>query len=289
MGAATKTSTAAAVEALDALPRLDADLGDQLLSVARAIGGSNQLASVLADPGVPVEQRRALADRIFADAGEQARQVLAAAVTGRWSESGDLVVAVEQLGYRALAKSSAGTGTARAVRQTRKVKADAARIDAEPSSAGTDGLQGELFTVARAISSEGRLELALGSAAPVEVRLALVDRLLDGFSAATRAIVRHVVQAPRGRKPIEALEEAQSIVAAARDRLVAVVQTATPLNGGQASAIADRLAAVYGRKISINQTVDPSLIGGVRIIIGDDVIDGTVRARLDDLRLRLAG
>jgi len=50
-----------------------------------------------------------------------------------------------------------------------------------------------------------------------------------------------------------------------------------------------RLATAYGRKIVINQVIDPALIGGVRITIGDDVIDGTVRTRLDDLRLRLAG
>ncbi len=54
-------------------------------------------------------------------------------------------------------------------------------------------------------------------------------------------------------------------------------------------ALEERLAAAYGRKIVVNQVIDPALIGGVRITIGDDVIDGTVRTRLDDLRLRLAG
>lgn len=273
MGAATRASTAAAVTALDDLQRPAADLGDQLLSAARALGGSSQLVNVLADPGVPDDQRTALVDRVFAGLAPQTRQVLGVAGTGRWSASRDLVAAVEELGYRALARPRAGARPAGSA-----APRDADRLDAE------------LFTVIRTISSDGRLELALGNtAAPVEARLGLVDALLKDAAPATRSIVRHVVQSPRGRKPVEALEQAQAIVAAARDRLVAVVQTATPLSAEQAASLASRLEQSYGRKIAVNQTVDPSLLGGVRITIGDDVIDGTVRARLDDLRLRLAG
>jgi F-type H+-transporting ATPase subunit delta len=144
--------------------------------------------------------------------------------------------------------------------------------------------------VLRTVGSDGRLELALGGmASPVEARLALVETLLKDASPATRSILRHIVQLPRGRKPLEALRDVQAIVADARDRVVAVVQTAAPLSTAQVTALAARLEQGYGRKISINQVVVPSLLGGVRITVGDDVIDGTVRARLDDLRLRLAG
>jgi F-type H+-transporting ATPase subunit delta len=101
--------------------------------------------------------------------------------------------------------------------------------------------------------------------------------------------VRHVVQLPRGRKPVESIEYAQSVVADGRDQLVAVVQTAQRLTSAQSAALAERLQSGYKRKIAVNQVVDPTLLGGVRITIGDDVIDGTVRARLDDLRLRIAG
>ena len=143
----------------------------------------------------------------------------------------------------------------------------------------------------RTIASDGRLELALGGqSSPIEARLALVDSLLKDASPATRSILRHVVQLPRGRKTLEALRDVQAVVADARDRVVAVVQTAARRSSAaQATALAARLEQGYGRKISINQVVDPSLLGGVRITVGDDVIDGTVRARLDDLRLRLAG
>jgi F-type H+-transporting ATPase subunit delta len=260
MGAATRASTAAAVTELETMKRPAADLGEQLLAAARAVASSHQLVATLADAGIPAEQRAGLVHRVLPGLGLQARQVLAVIAGGRWSKQDDLVGAIEEVGFRALA------------------------------AGGATGLESELFAVLRAIASDGRLELALGGqATPVEARLALVDRLLRDAQPATRSIVRHVVQLPRGRKPVEALEHAQSVVAAAGDSLVAVVQTAQRLTPEQASALADRLESGYGRKIAVNQVIDPSLVGGVRITVGDDVIDGTVRARLDDLRLRLAG
>ncbi|MBW4040627.1 MAG: F0F1 ATP synthase subunit delta [Acidobacteria bacterium] len=261
MGAATRTSTAAGVAALARITRPVERLGDELLTAARGLASSHQLLSVLADVGIPAEQRVALAQRVFAGLSAQTRDLLATLASGRWSEPVDLVAGVEELGFRALAASPSG-----------------------------EGLDSELFSVLQTVGSEGRLELALGGmSSPVEARLALVDTLLQEASPATRLILRHIVQLPRGRKPLEALRDVQAIVADARDRVVAVVQTAAPLSAAQAKALAARLEQGYGRKISINQVVDPSLLGGVRITIGDDVIDGTVRARLDDLRLRLAG
>ena len=261
MGAATRTSTEAGVLALAAITRPAPDLGEELLVASRGLASSHQLLAVLADVGVPAEQRVALAQRVFAAQSAQTRDLLATLVSGRWSAPVDLVAGVEEIGIRALAGTKAA-----------------------------DSLDSELFTVLQTIGSDGRLELALGGqSSPIEARLALVDSLLKDASPATRAILRHVVQQPRGRKTLEALRDVQAIVADARDRVVAVVQTATPLSAAQASALAARLEQGYGRKISINQVVEPKLLGGVRITVGDDVIDGTVRARLDDLRLRLAG
>jgi F-type H+-transporting ATPase subunit delta len=265
MGAATRASTAAAVDALTALKRPVADLGEQLLAAARAVASSRQLLTILVDPGVPADQRATLAQRaVGGRLGLQARNLLGVLAGGRWSDADDLVSAIEELGFRALAGAQ--------------------------ESEGLEGLEAELFTVRRAIGSDGRLELALGSqVSPVEARLGLVDSLLKNASPATRAIVRHVVELPRGRKPVEALDAAQAVVADARGRLVAVVHTARPLSAAQANAVAERLEAAYGRKIALDQVIEPDLVAGLRITIGNDVIDGTVRARLDDLRLRLAG
>jgi F-type H+-transporting ATPase subunit delta len=271
MGAATRESTEAAVRVLEDLlkpgllgrRRAGSDaVGAELLAAARAIASSPQLTGVLADVGVAGKQKVALVQRVFGTTYDKRTvQVLESMAASRWSEPGDFVGALEQLGLRALA-----------------LTADDVDID------------GELFTLERAVKSTPEVELALGNpAAPVASRLALVDRLLANAAEPTRIIAQHLVQLPRGRRIIESLQDAERQVAEARDRLVAVAHAAKPLTDAQVSALEERLAGAYGRKIVVNQVLDPALIGGVRVTIGDDVIDGTVRTRLEDLRLRLAG
>lgn len=271
MGAATRESTAEAVRALDDVlnPRLlgrlrgtPDTLGDELLAAARAIGGSHQLTALLADPTVDPGGRGGLVRRLFGKRFDKRTVSLLERMTSsRWSEPGDLVDAIEEVGIRALAL-------------------------ADPEAP----IDTELFTVQRTLATEPDVELALGNgASPVEARVALVDRLLANAAPATRSIVRHLVQLPGGRRPMEALQRAERLVAEARGRSVATATVARPLTGEQVRSLEDRLSAGYGRKIVLNQVIDPRLVGGVRITIGDDVIDATVRSRLDDLRQRLAG
>jgi len=271
MGAATRESTAAAVEVLDDLlkPGLlgrrragSDEVGAELLAAARAVASSPQLTGVLADVGVAGEQKSALVQRVFGGAYDKRTvQVLEALAASRWSEPGDFVDALERLGIRAIS-----------------ITAD--DVD----------LEGQLFALERAVTSAPEAELALGNqAAPVAARLALVDRLLAGAAEPTRVLARHLVELPRGRRIVESLQQTQKRIADDRGGLIAVVAAARPLSDEQVTALEARLGAGYGRKIVVNQVIDPALIGGVRITIGDDVIDGTVRTRLDDLRLRLAG
>jgi F-type H+-transporting ATPase subunit delta len=271
MGAATRESTASAVRALHdvlhpgLLGRLRGEpssLGDELLTAARIIGGSRQLTGLLADPTVDAGGRGGIVRRLFGSAFDKRTvQLIEDMTTSRWSEPGDLIDALEEVGIRALAASS-----------------------------GDLPIDTELFRLRETISREPEVELALGNqASPLAARIALVDRLLVNASSPTRAIVRHLVELPRGRRPVEGLERAERIVADARGRSIATAHVAKLLTEEQLRALEERLAKGYGRKISVNQVLDPTVLGGVRITIGDDVIDGTVRSRLDDLRLRLVG
>ena len=116
-----------------------------------------------------------------------------------------------------------------------------------------------------------------------------VDRLLSGKGAPqTLAIVRHLVQEPRGRRIGEMLRHAASVVAHQRGFDIATVTTAVPLTDAQLTRLEQGLA-VDGRRIRFDTIVDPSVLGGVRVQIGDDVIDGSVASRLSSLRQKLAG
>ena len=70
---------------------------------------------------------------------------------------------------------------------------------------------------------------------------------------------------------------------------MATVTSATAISDAQVERLAAGLSAKYGRNLRINQVVDPGVIGGLRVQVGDDVIDGSVAKRLDDVRLQLAG
>ena len=94
----------------------------------------------------------------------------------------------------------------------------------------------------------------------------------------------------RERGTVEAaLEEFLQLAAAALSESVATVHTARELSADEQTRLTAALAKQYGQEIQLHVVVDPELIGGLRVEIGDDVIDGTVVSRLDDARRRIAG
>ena len=94
----------------------------------------------------------------------------------------------------------------------------------------------------------------------------------------------------RERGTVEgALQEFLDLAAAALEEGVATVTTARELSQDEQQRLAAALGQQYGKDVQLHVVVDPSLIGGLRVEIGDDVIDGTVLSRLDEARRRLAG
>jgi F-type H+-transporting ATPase subunit delta len=114
-------------------------------------------------------------------------------------------------------------------------------------------------------------------------QLCLVDGLLD--DGRVRLVARRVAASGRrGALPI--LSGFQRLVRLERDRHTAIVESAVPLAGSVRDAVQDGLARVYGRGLETSFGQNPALIGGMRIKVGSDVYDGTVRARLAALAAR---
>jgi F-type H+-transporting ATPase subunit delta len=261
VGSASRQALETAIVALDRLGSTDLATGERLLAAARAISGSTQLRALLADPGIEAQGKSRVVKQVFSGFGDII-PVLDSVVNARWSTGRELVDGIETLGYRAVS-ASAPVGVA---------------------------VDRELFSFGAAVASNSELELAVGSSLGAEgAKTVLVDRLLVSASEQTRVVVRHIVQSPRRRRFSDAIKKAAAVVADQSGLGVATVRTATPLSAAQIERLEKALSAKYGRKLSINQVVDASLIGGVRISIGDDVIDGSVATRLNDLRLQLAG
>ncbi|MRG61452.1 F0F1 ATP synthase subunit delta [Agromyces sp. CFH 90414] len=263
MGSATREALAGTRAALAGVGGGGLQAADELLAAARVIGRSSQLRSALLDSEADEAQKRALVEAVFGGRiGAEARAVLLSAASARWSSQGDFLAGLEDLGFR-LAAAAAGT----------------AELDAE------------LFSFDRTVAGDAELELALGSklGAP-EAKERLVERLLGGSaSPATVVIVRHLVLQPRGRRIGEMLKHAATVVADERGYDVATVTSAVPLTADQLERLGRNLAATGGRGIRFDTIVDPTVLGGVRVQIGDDVIDGSVASRLSSLRQKLAG
>ena len=85
------------------------------------------------------------------------------------------------------------------------------------------------------------------------------------------------------------LSRAMEIVSDQRGRTVATVVTASPLSLAQQTRLIESLSRRYGSGVSLNQVIDPAVMGGLRVQIADDVIDGSIASRLADLRQKLAG
>ena len=115
-------------------------------------------------------------------------------------------------------------------------------------------------------------------------RVCLVDGALDEPRA--RQVARHL-SASRRRGALAILSSFQRLVRLDRDRHTALVESAMPLDDGLRKGIQQRLASVYGPRVGAAFEENPALIGGVRIRIGSDVYDGSVRARLAALAGRL--
>jgi F-type H+-transporting ATPase subunit delta len=176
-------------------------------------------------------------------------------------------------------------------------------VDAERSARGNrrdrhpcdrsdrSGGSGELFAFGSVVADDPELELALRSKlADPAAKGALVERLLAGrASEQTVAIVRQLVSQSRGRSIREALRDAAAIVADEAGLSIATVTSAGPLTVEQVDRLQAALSRQYGRELRITQVIDPSLIGGLRVQVGDDVIDSSVATRINDVRLQLAG
>nr|WP_241249195.1 F0F1 ATP synthase subunit delta [Agrococcus sp. KRD186] len=166
---------------------------------------------------------------------------------------------------------------------------DAAGIRVAVRAAGDADVAGEIASFQRIVAADAELELALGGLrGSADGKARLVEQLLAGKASEPAAVILdHLVRAPRGRRIGAMLRAAATEVAAAAGRSLATVTTAREIPAPQLDRLRAGLERQYGRTLQLQQIVDPAVLGGLRVSIGDDIIDGTVRSKFTDLRLQL--
>ena len=245
-------------------PDLDR-LADQLFSVARLLSGETTLRRHLADPAVSEEARTGLVERVLGSQLDRpALEAVAAAVAARWSRPVDLVNALESLARNAVL-GSAG------------------------KSERLDEVEDELFRFGRILDREPELSgLLADTSRPLDGRIALLDGVLsDKVTPATATLLRQAVSLPRGRHLDVIAEELAELAAARRELSVARVTTPVRLTAEQEQRLTDSLSRLYGRPMSLQVELDESLLGGLVVRVGGEVIDGSVAGRIEAARRHL--
>lgn len=147
-------------------------------------------------------------------------------------------------------------------------------------------VEDELFKLARTFEGSDALRSTLTDPAiPVERRAGVVEELLGKRAAPlTTAIVAFIVGAGRAHDLPAIVDAFVGHAAELRSEAVAEVRSAYPLDASQQARLAEALGAATGKKVTVKVVVDPSVIGGIVARVGDTVIDGSVRSRLEQLR-----
>ncbi len=159
-------------------------------------------------------------------------------------------------------------------------------FELQASTSAVDAIEDELFRLARIADQSPAFRQAVAdTGAPIERRLAvLADLLRDRVSPPTALLASYVLRAGRSRDVVGALDYLVEIAASERGRRIAEVRAAVALGDGERGRMTSALSRMMRRQVELRVRVDPALLGGVRISVGDTVIDGTVRHRLEQLR-----
>jgi F-type H+-transporting ATPase subunit delta len=262
------SGTAAASEtAASGTAGLAATVGDELFAVLGLLDHEHSLRRALSDPSKPADEKGAIAVALLhGRVTPVTEELVAATVRSQWASPSDMTDAMERLAVEAYAI---------AAEEDRQL----------------DDLEDELFRFSRVVAREPELRAALTEPVlPEERKRDLLNALLGGkVTPVALRLITEMSLHPRGRSLVASLEICTRIAAERRQRLIAVVRAATEPTAQQRRRLAEALAAIYGHEVYINVVIDPAVVGGLTIQVGDELIDASVVSRLVAVRRKLAG
>lgn len=259
-------SLAEVLAAVDAEKGSAAELGDELFNVVGVLDGAPALRRILTDPSTEDQAKAQLATKVFGGkVSDGTIKVISVAVQSRWASGRDLADALETAGV-------------------------SAHVVAADQAGELDALETELFDFNRVVVGDSELrQVITDRTVPVAPKAELIGKLVDGkVSKATAALAKQAVAARTGSFD-KAIAAFAKTAAGRRNRLLAEVRVAYVLGDDEKQRLAAALAAKYGREVHINTIVDPDVVGGISVAVGDEIVDGTVSSRLEDARRRIAG
>ena len=233
-----------------------ARISKDLFIAIQVLDSSLPLRRALTDPTRDSASKNSLVEDLFAKTlSAQSLTIVKSGASERWSSPSDLPAALEIIAI-------------------------------EVEAGAVDGLDVELMGIAHALSSAKELSSALMGGRAIDSLVS--DLFSQKVAPATLRIALSIATHLRGRHFITALEESANVAGARRKKTVVHVRSAIALTPAQSERLRSALGKELGREVSLDQTVDSSVIGGIEVQFDDDMVDGTIARRLAEAGRRIA-
>ena len=252
---------------LSSLDRMlnDSQVGDgfasDMFAVVDALEASPTLRRAVTDPGTPESARRALVHGLLDGKVDKAVvDLVAEAATLRWAGGRTFAAALERQAVRG-------------------------QLVAADRRGELEDTEDQLFRFARFVESDPDLRNVLADRAiDRSRRQELVGELLRGRATDSTIVLAKRAVAARERTFAQTIEGYVTLAAAQKNRVVATVRVANSLTEDQRDRLVAALTNQIGRQVTIQEVIDPDILGGVRVELGDEVFEGTVSGRLEAAR-----
>ncbi|TNB71534.1 F0F1 ATP synthase subunit delta [Arthrobacter sp. BB-1] len=275
MAGVSSESLATALAELEAkLPTASLQLAKELFGILGMVDSSAGLRRALTDPSRNGDEKSALVrqlvgGKVSADAAE----IAGGLASLRWATARDIGDALETLAATVVISVAENKSAVSASGIT-----------------GLEELENDLFSFNQAVGSSHEVQRALSEPqASGAAKTALALKLVPAASEEAKVLISQAVTQPRGIKPTRLVQRFAELAAKRQQRWIATVSVTRPLTQTQLERLQAGLNAMYGRELKVNLNVDPSLIGGIRVQVGDEVLDASVLTRLGQLQRQLAG
>ncbi len=275
MAGVSSESLATALAALEAkLPTASLQLAKELFGILGMVDSSAGLRRALTDPSRNGDEKSALVRQLVGGkVSADAADIASGLGSLRWATARDIGDALETLAATVVISVAENKSAVSASGIT-----------------GLEELENDLFSFNQAVASSHEVQRALSETqASAAAKSAFAEKLMPGASEEAKVLIRQAVTQPRGIKPTRLVERFAELAAKRQQRWIATVNVTRPLTQAQLARLQAGLNAMYGRELKINLNVDPALIGGIRVQVGDEVLDASVLTRLGELQRQLAG
>ncbi|PTT68541.1 F0F1 ATP synthase subunit delta [Arthrobacter sp. HMWF013] len=273
-GVSSESLTTALTKLEAQLPFASLQLAKELFGILGTVDSSAGLRRALTDPSRNGDEKSALVKQLVGGkVSAEAADIAAGLASSRWASARDIGDALETLAATVVIA----------------VAENKSAVSASGLS-GLEELENDLFSFNQAVASNHEVQRALSEPqASAAAKIGLAEKLVPGSSEEAKVLIGQAVSQPRGIKPTKLVARFAELAAKRQQRWIATVKVTRPLTETQFARLQSGLNSLYGRELKINVSVDPELIGGIRVQVGDEVLDASVITRLGQLQRQLAG